>query len=203
MIRTVFQPAMAPSEILFVSSTRRLRSACWTTPKPVQVGQAPSGLLKEKWAMLSTSTGAPQCGQGKVSSKSSLLVRARSRRPPGFSFPLSTGRVEGGRDIFPTARAGAVTQAGEQHPQVSVDIRGGTHRGTRAMVGEMLVNADRRGETRDGVDRGLGQSKRDQTRVTQYTGAGLPCAGCRTPGWIFPTRRYPSEPRAGSWESKR
>ena len=60
-------PTTAPSARLFSSSTRRFRSACWTLPSPVQVGQAPSGLLKEKCAMLSVGTGAPQLRAGKAS----------------------------------------------------------------------------------------------------------------------------------------
>jgi hypothetical protein len=37
---------------------------CRTTPKPVQVGQAPAGLLNEKFAIPISGTAAPQCGQG-------------------------------------------------------------------------------------------------------------------------------------------
>ena len=50
--------------MLLLSSTRRLTMGCRTTPRPVQVGQAPAGLLNEKFAMPISGTAAPQCGQG-------------------------------------------------------------------------------------------------------------------------------------------
>src|SRR5688572_33369901 len=58
------QPSTAFSGMLLLSSISRLTIGCLTTPRPVQVGQAPAGLLNEKFAMLISGTSAPQCGQG-------------------------------------------------------------------------------------------------------------------------------------------
>ena len=62
------------------------------------------------------------------------------------ALPVRVGDVEGRRDIFSAGRAGAVSQAGEQHTQVGVDIGGRADRGARAVVGEVLVDADGRRE---------------------------------------------------------
>src|SRR5687768_7008740 len=62
------QPSTAFSGMLLLSSIRRLTIGCRTTPRPVQMGQAPAGLLNEKFAMLISGTSAPQCGQGYVPS---------------------------------------------------------------------------------------------------------------------------------------
>ena len=74
-----------------------------TTPSPVQVGQAPAGLLNEKFAMPISGIAAPQCGQGKVpsglSSDSSCPVFVR-----GFKC--------GRWNILPTGRAGTVPEPG-------------------------------------------------------------------------------------------
>ena len=98
------------SRTLLRSSTSRLMSASWTLPSPVQVGQAPSGLLKEKCAMLISGTGAPQCGQGNVSSRAPPSVPASlsqsasdTSNEGGTSFPqVGQGRWPGER----RARAG-------------------------------------------------------------------------------------------------
>ena len=90
-----------------------------------------------------------------------IVVRA------GFALPFRVGRVEGGRDVFSTGRAGAVTQASKQHAQIGIDFGGSANRGTRAAVGEMLVHADRWGKPGDGVDRGLRQPKGYQSERFQ------------------------------------
>ena len=66
-----------------------------------------------------------------------IVVRA------GFTLPFRVGRVEGGRDVFSTGRAGAVTQASKQHAQIGIDFGGSANRGTRAVIGEVLVHAER------------------------------------------------------------
>src|SRR5207302_1543307 len=59
-----------------------------------------------------------------------IVVRA------GFTLPFRVGRVEGGRDIFSTGWAGAVSQASKQHAQIGIDIGGSAKRGTWASVGK-------------------------------------------------------------------
>src|SRR5258707_14769114 len=86
------QPETAPSRMLFCSSSSREMLACWTLPNPVQVGQAPSGLLKEKCAMPIAGSGAPQWGQGKVASGAG----AASLAPASPSHSASAGSKEGG-----------------------------------------------------------------------------------------------------------
>src|SRR5438270_3965519 len=54
---------------------------------------------------------------------------------------LCQGRFEGGRDVFSTGRAGAVSQARKQHAQIGINFGDSANRGTRAAVGEMLVHA--------------------------------------------------------------
>ena len=85
----------------------------------------------------------------------------------GFTLPFCVGRVEGGRDVFSTGRAGAVSQASKQHAQIGIDIGGSAKRGTRAAVGEMLVHADRWGKPGDGVDRRFRQPKGSQSERFQ------------------------------------
>ena len=98
--------------------------------------------------------GAPQCGQGKVSSGAAASSSATWPHPP-----TPRRRVEGGRNVLSAGRAGAVAQAGKQHAQIGIDIGGGAHRGARAVVGEMLVHADRRRQPADRVDRRFRQPK--------------------------------------------
>lgn len=52
-----------------------------TTPRPVQVGQAPAGLLNENVAIAISGTGAAQCGHGTVGPASG----ASSGSPAGSS----------------------------------------------------------------------------------------------------------------------
>src|SRR5437588_2550466 len=87
-----------------------------------------------------------------------IVVRA------GFTLPFRVGRVEGGRDIFSTGWAGAVSQASKQHAQIGIDIGGSAKRGTWASVGKMLVHADRWGKPGDGVDRGFRQPEGNQSK---------------------------------------
>src|SRR2546421_7936863 len=90
-----------------------------------------------------------------------IVVRA------GFTLPFRVGRVEGGRDIFSTGWAGAVSQASKQHAQIGIDIGGSAKRGTWASVGKMLVHADRWGKPGDGVDRRFRQPKCNQSERFQ------------------------------------
>src|SRR5687768_18566006 len=62
------QPSTAFSGMLLLSSIRRLTIGCRTTPRPVHAGQAPAGLLNEKFAMPISGTSALQWGQGYVPS---------------------------------------------------------------------------------------------------------------------------------------
>src|SRR5947207_5686232 len=80
---------------------------------------------------------------------------------------LCQGRYEGGRDVFSTGRAGAVSQASKQHAQIGIDFGDSANRGTRAAVGEMLVYADRWGKPGDGIDRGFPQPKGSQSERFQ------------------------------------
>src|SRR5688500_19634484 len=68
LLWNLIQPSTAFSGMLLLSSIRRLTMACRTTPKPVQVGQAPAGLLNEKFAIPISGIAAPQRGQGYVPS---------------------------------------------------------------------------------------------------------------------------------------
>ena len=84
----------APSAMLFALVDQAAEDDLATTPSPVQVGQAPAGLLNEKFAMPISGTGAPQCGQGKVSlgrfvGSSSVLspLHACGGRGGGTSLP--------------------------------------------------------------------------------------------------------------------
>src|SRR2546430_17605732 len=55
-----------------------------------------------------------------------IVVRA------GFTLPFRVGRVEGGRDVFSTGRAGAGGRAGKPHARVGVEFGGSAQRATRA-----------------------------------------------------------------------
>src|SRR5207248_7163544 len=90
-----------------------------------------------------------------------IVVRA------GFTLPFGFEKVEGGRDIFTTGRAGAVSQASKQHAQIGIDFGDSANRGTRAAVGEMLVHADSWGKPGDGIDRGFRQPKGYQSERFQ------------------------------------
>ncbi len=71
-----------------------------------------------------------------------LPIRSGIVSLAGLAFPISLSGIEGGRNIFTASRAWAVPQAGEQYAQVGIHIGRGAHRGARAAVGEMLVDAD-------------------------------------------------------------
>src|SRR5512139_1366415 len=82
------------SRMLLLSSIRLLTMTCRTTPNPVQVGQAPAGLLNEKLAMPISAIAAPQCGQGYVpsglsSDSSCQPSKEESNVGGGTSFPHS------------------------------------------------------------------------------------------------------------------
>ena len=85
----------------------------------------------------------------------------------GFTLPFHIRRVEGGRDIFSTGWAGAVSQASKQDAQIGIDIGGSANRRARAAVGEMLIHADRWGKPADGIDRGFRQPKGNQSECFQ------------------------------------
>ena len=100
-------------------------------------------------------SGAPQLGQAMLFSGSPARPTGRRHHPPTRLPPPRPARSAAmlGRHVRAALRAGAVTRAGEQHPQVGVDLGGGADRRARRAVTVALVHADGGREPDDGIHR--------------------------------------------------
>ena len=65
------------------------------------------------------------------------------------------GELVGGWDVAAADGAGTVADASEEHTQVGEDFGDGAHSGARAVVGQVLVDADRGGEPLDALNIGF------------------------------------------------
>ena len=80
----------------------------------------------------------------------------------GFVLPVFGRGLKGGRrHILPALRAGTMSEAGVQHPQIGEYLGGCTNRRAGAVIRQVLVHADGGGQADDGIHRRFGQSPGD------------------------------------------
>src|SRR2546427_383227 len=108
-------------------------------PSPVQAGQAPCGLLKEKFRGASSSIEKPSYGQAKFWLKSSSSA-LRALHPLVVDL---LRRLAG--DLVPADRAVRMADPRPHQAHVVIDLGHRADRRARVVAGALLVDRDRRG----------------------------------------------------------